>query len=169
MVDDRGEVSGPVELNGLQTLVVGLHYALNTCAVWVLRVPVLQRRGEARRGLPSRINLRRLQQSSRKRKHAQEWWMQFKGPCKTQKLYLKYFLQQRCVWIYIFIDCSSFLNKQRWRFFLKMTKLQVLWLQNKPRSSALLHRASQLVFVLIFCVWFSKIFKNHLILLLSVF
>ena len=42
MVDDRGEVGGSVELNGLQTLVVGFHHTVDTCTVRVLRVPVLQ-------------------------------------------------------------------------------------------------------------------------------
>lgn len=41
MVDDGGEVGGSVELNRLQTLVVGFHHAFYTRTVRVLRVPVL--------------------------------------------------------------------------------------------------------------------------------
>lgn len=41
MVDDGGEVGGSVELNWLQTLVIGFHHAINTRTVWVLRVPIL--------------------------------------------------------------------------------------------------------------------------------
>lgn len=43
MVDDGGEVGGSVELNRLQTLVVGFHHTFNTRTVRVLRVPVLHR------------------------------------------------------------------------------------------------------------------------------
>lgn len=42
MVDDGREVGGSVELNRLQTLVVGLHYSVDTCAVWILGVTVLK-------------------------------------------------------------------------------------------------------------------------------
>lgn len=46
MVDNRREVSGAVKLNRLKTLVVGFHYTINPCTIWVLRVPVLQRKEE---------------------------------------------------------------------------------------------------------------------------
>lgn len=58
MVDDRREVGGSVELNRLQTLVIGLHDTFNTCAVGVLRVPILKRTEQVGGGLPKRINLR---------------------------------------------------------------------------------------------------------------
>ena len=41
MVDDGGEVGGPVETHRLETLVIGLHHALDAAAVRVLWVPVL--------------------------------------------------------------------------------------------------------------------------------
>lgn len=42
VVDDRGEVSGSVKTDRLETLVIGLHYPLDTAAVRVLRVAILQ-------------------------------------------------------------------------------------------------------------------------------
>lgn len=42
VVDDRGEVSGSVKTDRLETLVIGLHYPLDPAAVRVLRVAVLQ-------------------------------------------------------------------------------------------------------------------------------
>lgn len=42
VVNHRGEVSGSVKTDGLETLVIGLHYPLDTAAVRVLRVAVLQ-------------------------------------------------------------------------------------------------------------------------------
>lgn len=41
MVDHRSEVSGPVQLNCPQTLMVCLQYSLNSIAVWILHVSVL--------------------------------------------------------------------------------------------------------------------------------
>lgn len=41
VVNHRGEVSGSVKTHRLETLVIGLHYPLNTAAVWVLWVAVL--------------------------------------------------------------------------------------------------------------------------------
>lgn len=41
VVDDGGEVGGSVELDRLQTLVVGFHHTVDARAVRVLRVPVL--------------------------------------------------------------------------------------------------------------------------------
>lgn len=43
MVDDRGEVGGAIEAHRLETLVVGLHHALDAAAVRVLWVSVLNR------------------------------------------------------------------------------------------------------------------------------
>lgn len=42
VVNDRGEVSGSVKTDGLETLVIGLHHPLDAAAVRVLRVAVLQ-------------------------------------------------------------------------------------------------------------------------------
>lgn len=42
VVNDRGEVSGSVKTDRLETLVIGLHHPLDTAAVRVLRVAVLQ-------------------------------------------------------------------------------------------------------------------------------
>lgn len=41
VVDDGGEVGGSIELHRLQTLVVGLHDAVNACTVRVLGIPIL--------------------------------------------------------------------------------------------------------------------------------
>lgn len=46
MVDNRGEVGGSVQAHTLQALIVGLHHAVNTAAVRVLRVTVLHTRTE---------------------------------------------------------------------------------------------------------------------------
>lgn len=43
VVDDGGEVGGAVETHRLETLVVGLHHALDAAAVRVLWVAVLKR------------------------------------------------------------------------------------------------------------------------------
>lgn len=43
MVNDGGEVGGPVETHGLETLVIGLHHPLDTAAVRVLWVAVLHK------------------------------------------------------------------------------------------------------------------------------
>lgn len=43
VVDDRGEVGGAVQAHRLETLVVGLHHALDATAVRVLWVAVLKR------------------------------------------------------------------------------------------------------------------------------
>lgn len=43
MVDDWGEVGRSIELNWLQTLVVNFHNTIDTCTVWILRIPILCR------------------------------------------------------------------------------------------------------------------------------
>ena len=46
VVNNRGEVGGPVEAHGFETLVIGLHHPLDAVAVGVLWIPILHRKQE---------------------------------------------------------------------------------------------------------------------------
>lgn len=44
MVNNRGEVGGSVETHRFETLVIGLHYPLDTAAVGVLWITILHKK-----------------------------------------------------------------------------------------------------------------------------
>lgn len=57
MVDNRGEVGGSVEAHGFETLVIGLHHALDSIAVWVLWITILHKTRNTNTGMSKELDM----------------------------------------------------------------------------------------------------------------